>query len=292
MPWSSRRVPPGLASGFPMSSTDPSVGSFPLPGGLLLADGRRLEQAELRPLTVYEEEWLAAHLTAPNTQTVTRLLESCLLSLDGISPTPEMVGQLLVGDRDYLVLQLRRITLGDQIQAVFACPACSARMDVDFSLADVPVERRPQSAACHSLELENGRRLHFHLPTGADQQAILAVEAGERVSALLARCLEEAALPLTQEELEKFSAAMERLAPQVDLELDLTCPECNHTFTAPFDLTAFFFSEMQANAVQLLREVHFLAFYYHWSEENILKLTRKRRREYLALLNETLRTDG
>ena len=38
----------------------------------------------------------------------------------------------------------------------------------------------------------------------------------------------------------------------------------------------------------LFREVHLLAYHYHWSETDILELTGPRRRRYLALLAETL----
>jgi hypothetical protein len=83
---------------------------------------------------------------------------------------------------------------------------------------------------------------------------------------------------------------MEHNAPQVDLELELTCPECGHVFTSPFDTTLFFFNEMRLNSDQLLREVHLLALYYHWREVDILSLTRARRRKYLELLSDSLRS--
>ena len=67
---------------------------------------------------------------------------------------------------------------------------------------------------------------------------------------------------------------------------ELTCPECERDFLAPFDTTAFFFQEMRLRREALLREVHLLALYYHWSEADILALTRERRRMYLALLDE------
>ena len=60
----------------------------------------------------------------------------------------------------------------------------------------------------------------------------------------------------------------------------------------PFDPTAFFFEELRISAERLLREVHVLAFYYHWSESEILGLERDRRRAYLALLSDTLRQES
>jgi hypothetical protein len=59
----------------------------------------------------------------------------------------------------------------------------------------------------------------------------------------------------------------------------------------PFDTTAFFFNELRLAAGQLLREVHALALHYHWSEADILNLTRDRRRTYLSLLADALRRD-
>jgi hypothetical protein len=265
-------------------------GSVVLPGGLV-AEGGLLSAAELRPLTGREEEWLAAHPGTPSARAVTWLLGACLLRLDGAETTPELVRRLLVGDRDYLMLQLRRLTLGDRVSAVIDCPACGAKMDVDFNAEDVPVERRPQTAAVYTLDLD-GRAIRFRLPTGGDQEAALGLEPASAADALLARCLLEDGMPLTAGERAAVVETMDRLAPQIDLELDLKCPACTQVFVAPFDTTAFFLHEMRINGRQLLREVHFLAFYYHWSEADILSLRRDRRRAYLALLRDALRPDG
>jgi hypothetical protein len=110
--------------------------------------------------------------------------------------------------------------------------------------------------------------------------------------ALLERCVSsEPGLELTGAEQEAVIAEMERQAPRVDSDLDLTCPECSHRFVMPFDTTAFFFEEMRAKSGQLLREVHTLAFYYHWSEADILSLGRRRRHAYLSLLSDSLRQE-
>src|SRR6185436_3341318 len=102
---------------------------FELPGGLALDEGRCLTRAVLRPLFGREEEWLTHATHTPSSARVTRLLSSCLVSLDGEPVTTGLVRKLLVGDRDYLMLQLRRLSLGDEVNAVLTCPACSAPMD-------------------------------------------------------------------------------------------------------------------------------------------------------------------
>jgi len=188
------------------------------------------------------------------------------------------------------------LTLGDEFQAVFVCPACGAKMDVSFRTSDVPVESRPQTGPFHVLKLREtqpyGRTVRFRLPTGGDQEALLGTDPEVAVGVLMDRCLlDDGGVPLSLEERQAVAEAMEQMAPQVELELDLTCPDCSRPFVAPFDTTAFFFDEMRMNAGRLLREVHTLAFYYHWSEADILRLRRDRRREYLALLSDTLRQE-
>ena len=275
---------------------DLSEAIFELPGGLVLESGRRLSQAKLRPLIGYEEEWLASHPSTPGARVVSWLLNGCLIGLDDEPPGRGQVQHLLVGDRDYLMLQLRRMTLGEHFYAVLACPACSANMDVDFEAADVPVEWRPQTASTYRLDLDSqerpSRTVRFRLPSGGDQEAILGLDAESAVNTLLTRCLiDDSGTPLSSGECTVLSDTMEQLAPQIDLELELQCPECTHAFVEPFDITMFFFKEMRIKADQLLREINYLAFYYHWSEAEILSLTMERRRKYLTLLSETLRQD-
>lgn len=256
-----------------------------MPGGLVLDDGRRLGRAELRPLTGLEEEWLTRHAGTPSAQTATKLLSACFVRLENVPVNSEIIGKLLVGDRDYLILQLRRMTLGDRFAAVFSCPECKRAMDVEFLAQDISIEPRPQNAVAYTWHGE--RDIRYRLPNGADQEAVMDLSPGEAVEELLARCvIDDGGTPLSAEERDAVIAEMDRLAPQIDLELDLSCPECGHSFTTPFDCTSFFFSEIRAQSRHLMREVHYLALHYHWSESEILNLQRDRRRVYLALLSE------
>lgn len=262
-----------------------------LPGGLVLEADHPLHTAELRPLTGREEDWLVHHPSVPSATAITCLLSSCLLRLDAVTPTRELVGQLLVGDRDYLILQLRRLTLGDEFRAVVLCPECHARMDVTFHAEDVPVETRRQTAPHYSCELPSrgGRKraIRYRLPTGSDQEAVLNLDPSVAVDALFERCLIDP-VRLTRKEREIVIHAMEKQAPAVELELSLQCPICSQVFLAPFDTTAFFLQEIRSEARHLLREFHTLAFHYHWSEAEILRLERSRRRTYLSLVSDEL----
>jgi len=265
-----------------------------LPGGLALGEGWCLRQAELRALSGREEEWLASHPTAPSTLAVTETLRGCLLRLGGAGTDRDTVRQLPVGDRDFLMLRLRALTLGEMFRAVVVCPTCRERMDVSFHATDVPVESGGPAQPEYALDLPVAsgglRRIRFRLPTGADQEAVLGLDAETARTALLGRCLlGDDGAPLTPGECDEVEVAMERQATRIDLELDLTCPDCGASFTLPFDTTAFFLQELRAGTRQLMREFHSLAFHYHWSEADILAMQRGRRRLYLSLLSDELR---
>lgn len=72
------------------------------------------------------------------------------------------------------------------------------------------------------------------------------------------------------------------------LELEVNCPECSEMFQVPFDLTGFFFSQLRSGLHMLYREVHSLAFHYHWSETDILDMPREKRHMYIDILADEI----
>src|SRR5215212_5561389 len=171
-----------------MPATQLSDGVCNLPGGLVLDDGRRLGRAELRPLTGREEEWVTLHADTPAAQMTTKILSDCFVRLEDLPLNKEIARKLLVGDRDFLMLQLRRMTLGDRFAAVFSCPACKLAMDVEFLAQDILIEPRPQNTTTYTWHSED-RTIRFRLPNGADQEAVAELAIDEAVEVLLARCV-------------------------------------------------------------------------------------------------------
>ena len=300
-------------------ATDPPDRAlFTLPGGYLDAHGTCHRHVSLRALSGREEEVVrqAAARQWSQAVLVTALLSRCVERVGPCRSSRQLVRELTVGDRDYLMVQLRRMTVGDRVHAVLRCPQrqCGKRMDVDFALDDLPVEQRcvvatyeavlPESAAFLD---EHGRpqcKLRFRLPCGGDLEAVTegwnaSVPGDEErlVTQLLARCLlqlgevttvtldEVARLPeTTRLALER---EIEQRSPRVHQEIEARCPECGNAFTAAFDATAFFFDEIVMCST-LDREIHLLSLYYHWPLRETLALTRGRRLRYLRLLREHL----
>jgi hypothetical protein len=118
-------------------------------------------------------------------------------------------------------------------------------------------------------------------------EAVGSVDEARRV--LFDRCLLSAAHDgqpcavdkLSEEILDKVEAAMSEADPQADVQLDLFCPSCRHSWLATFDIGSFLWSELNAWAQRVLNEVHLLAKAYAWREADILAMSPTRRRFYL-----------
>jgi hypothetical protein len=79
---------------------------------------------------------------------------------------------------------------------------------------------------------------------------------------------------------------LRQLAPQTEIELEASCPECEKSFGAGFDALTFLLREIISSVRSVEHDVHYLAWHYHWSEREILSMTRRKRQRYVALVQE------
>jgi hypothetical protein len=279
-----------------------------LSGGLWLG-GLCHREAHMRALTGADEAFLletsAALLPA---QRATALLTRCLTRLGPLCPvTAEAARALTMGDREALLLHLRHLTLGDRLQCVLRCPHpdCGEKMDLELKVSDLLRPSYPDIQQSYETTVgENGSayRVRFRLPTGADQEAAAGLAHTDPPAAadlLLRHCVEQV-IPADDRPVEELPpavasqlpATLAELDPQAELMLNLTCPICGHAFSTLFDTAAYFFQELASRANYLYREVHLLAFHYHWSETEIMAMTSRKRRLYLDLLAEALTGEG
>jgi hypothetical protein len=278
-----------------------------LPWGILHEDGRHRD-ALLAPLTGYDDELLMLNPRAYRSALCTALLTRCVKRIGAIAPvTEEIARELLVADRIYALLMLRTAMFGARLQAVVTCPHadCHAKMNIDFDTTDVQVTAQAHQAASYPLTLppeltgQSSLELWVRLPNGGDQEAIepLLHAHDEEGAArrLLARCIirlgdvkhpDESEIgrlnPLARQQIEAHLAA---LAPSVELILEGQCVACTRLFTFPFDFTEFVLRELAHGAGTIYREVHYLAYHYHWGEAEIMRMSRTKRRMYIELLS-------
>jgi hypothetical protein len=280
-----------------------------LPGGYWDSSGVLHREFELGVLTGREEELLAQTRRAETASLVTQVLSRTVRRLGDIRPlTQDVARELQVADRQYLLLMLRQSTFGEDVRADFVCPwpDCGRRVSIHFRIDDIPVKEPAERAPAYTLVLSGGagdaedvaqREVSFRLPNGADQETVsplLAENEAEALSLLLARVVQRigpfappglervAALPpLARAEIE---SEIERVAAKVELNVEVACSECGRAFVGPFDLHRFFFGELRADSELLYRQVHYLAYHYHWGERQIMAMTRNKRQKYIELL--------
>lgn len=199
---------------------------------------------------------------------------------------------LSVGERDELLLALRRSTFGQLLSCRAGCPQCTATLTFDLRIDEILAEGGPRQGVHEDVIEVDGYRVRFRLPSAADLAAAAALGDVERGRAvLLERCVLEASHggePLRSDQLPEAVVAaigrrMEELDPLAEVPVELECPECGQQWSPLLDVASFLWQEIAAMAERLMYDVHVLARYYGWSEEAILSMGAARRKRYLDM---------
>lgn len=270
-----------------------------LPHGLWREGAMPLRELYMRPVGERDHAFLLDTLDTGMTPGArgTALLERCL------EDAPPGVAQALgAGDREALLLQLRRLSHGDVMNCVLRCPSptCAQRLELTLCVSNLLHPCYADAAAEHALCVAHGGahyELLFRLPSAGDLDlaAGLAKEDPRRAGfALLTCCIldavadgspvETCALP--DAVCDAIAAAIGELDPQACIEFAMTCPACGHAFEAALDAASLLLNELDALARQSLRDVHVLASHYGWSERDIFAMPARRRARYIELISD------
>jgi len=240
-----------------------------LPIGYTDEAGRVHRRAVIRKMRGHEEALLYdPSLTAG--RLVTELIQSCLVRLGDLeSVDSDVVSQLYTADRNYLLLELRQITLGNQLRTSYLCPRCNGNVSVLEDLSQIEVRRldEGQTLADITLELEDGyldregtlhTELALTLPRGVDEEFVSPIVAKDPLKAqdaLILRCIKrfgtlpKAALEaygvkilrdLTMGDRQRLHQALNGQMPGVNFQRSLRCGGCGTTFEGVMDVSNFF----------------------------------------------------
>lgn len=221
-------------------------------------------------------------------------LEQSLILLEAASVDlpKEALPSLSIGQRDSQLLTLREWTFGPEIVSVTACSNCGDRLELAFNVNEIRAS--PQERKEPFVVEKDGYEARFRLPNSLDLRAAQKesdIAASRRV--IFERCVTDArhkGEPRSPDQLppEIINSVAERMAaldPQADVQLDLKCPACGNHKQVAFDIGSFFWSEVNAWAQRVLREVHALASAYGWREAEILSMSARRRQLYIEMIN-------
>jgi hypothetical protein len=265
-------------------------------------DGSCHREAVMHPLTGDDEAWLLETGGMFPAERSTALLARCMTKLGpSDAVTRDLARSLTVGDREALLLQLRRLTFGDELPCTVTCPAptCAERLELPLHVSDLLLRPYPPQPRRHERTWTAGGtafQVAFHLPTGADQEAAAAAAAaGDPVAGanlLLRRCVEYLDPPgpppetVPDDLLALLDATMAELDPQAELRLSVRCARCGLEFSTVLDAGGCLYEEVSRHARHLYQGIHLLALHYHWGERELMNMTARERSRYLGLLEE------
>lgn len=242
-----------------------------LPIGYTDESGRLHREGVIRKIRGHEEALLYDPKITPG-RLVTELIRGCLVRLGDLeTPDSDMVSQLYTADRNYLLLELRRFTLGDRLTTRYQCPRCGTEESYIEDLSEVDVRRLADGETFSeiTLELEDGyvdregtvhTKVVLTLPRGIDEEFIAHLPEGDPLKAqdvLLLRCiskfgsLPKAALEgygvrilrdLTLGDRLRLNKALNGETPGVDFQRAIQCAQCGATFEEVLDVSNFFSS--------------------------------------------------
>ncbi|KUJ69064.1 hypothetical protein ACZ90_14585 [Streptomyces albus subsp. albus] len=241
-----------------------------MPVGYEDADSQVHRTAVLRKMTGRDEAIMADKRHRSNgARMISELLGNCLVRLGTVeNPGVRVAQQLYSADRHYLLVKLREITFGSEMQASYSCPTCQEATVLIEDLAELEVVRLGGDEVPEDLvvRLEDGYVdrsgtvfdvLVFRRPTGTDEERIAAAvreNAAHGKNALLARCLKSMGdMPkprlealgsavfndLTLSDRRIIDQAMNQGGPGVNLRRSVNCGRCGREYGAALDMSNF-----------------------------------------------------
>jgi len=216
-----------------------------------------------------------------------------LVALACTETSLEELAQFSVGQRDAHLLALREQAFGSQLASITICPACAEQLQFHVSTADIRATSSNAELAAPLYLTHADYHVEFRLPTSLDLTSLdPAADIETNRQRLLQRCvtaaqrgdMEVATTELPMEVAAVIAQRMAEADPQADVQLALTCPKCQHAWQSTLDIVSYFWTEIDAWASRLLREVHALASAYGWREAEVLALSPCRRQAYLELI--------
>ncbi|MBT8341116.1 MAG: hypothetical protein HKP58_18840 [Desulfatitalea sp.] len=261
-----------------------------LPGGIY-RDGRHHRVARFYPITGAVEMAVASHDHEADSRPdrVSHILASAVEKIGDLPMSPGLAQEMAVGDRIFLMLRLGILINGDEVWLTAVCGHCKKQFDLCVKRSNLCVRGANAHYPNASVDLK-GTTVRVRAPVGADQQWLCNHHPAHPSRALLERCVmtvdgeppNDAFLAgLSTEDQALVEKTLSAMGPEVACAFSVACPECDKAQEIIFDPY-----RLQGSINDLDAQIHTLAFYYHWSEPQILGITTLRRHRYLTLIEK------
>lgn len=243
-------------AGSPIQVTIPSLPetSVSLPGGYLDFDGTVHTNAEVRELTGTDEEAIVKILEPG--KALLAILQRATVSIGGKKADKDMLNSLLSGDREQLLVAIRKVTFGSELSLISSCPKCASEQTFVIDLdKDVKTKELDDKIVDRSFTVETKKGLvKVHLPTGEVQEKIINStnkNTAELDTLLLSSCiLELNDLPIMNQSQIRDLGMQDRRKILLEIakrnpgpllnEIKKTCSDCGSEVDLPLTLAELF----------------------------------------------------
>jgi hypothetical protein len=239
-------------------------GIFELPCGYLSPEGELVTEVKVREITGIEEDMLAAK-NIPSGKKITQLITNCLERLGTITDKTELancVRSLMIGDRVFLMLAIRRVTLGDDFPFEAKCNECDKKNLFSINLAELEVKTTVnRNKRVFDVVLPSGKPARWHVMTGKEEESLSKFQNLDQLSlSILVRVDLLEGQPTDMDTIKSLNMKDRNFLRDecfnveeggIETEMDLQCPACGEGFKTELDVgqTGFFFpSRVQKNS--------------------------------------------
>ena len=217
---------------------------------------------EIKHMTAKEEDILTSEALQKNELAIDRLLESVIID------KTIKVDDLLLGDKNAILIGTRITGFGPFYDAETICPSCREKSSHTFNLSEInfvsietPEDVRYEGSGIFSFNLDVSKvRIYVRLLTSKDEKKLassiinkkgdnvnnpitgllrgIVVQANEHTDAkMLSKFID--LMPLS--DVKQLRNTYEKIKPDLNLRFDVTCPLCGVEGKVGMPLTAQFF---------------------------------------------------
>lgn len=244
-----------------------SENTFEFLAGYLDKDGVVHKDFELKEMTGREEEILRkADANKNPSKAIRELLARCItrIGVYNRSNCPgtkwdDIIKSLIVYDQDYALMQLRRISVDDEITVEHACPNCGTKLETVFSIDELPIKDfqgdRKVAFELHKGYTDKEGVVHktgeIRLPTGLDREILTPLakqNAAKATTTMLTRlCKFDDGFPITEDVMSALVVRDRKYLTELmneqsfgyDLNIEVTCDACGEVFNGSLSTSNF-----------------------------------------------------
>lgn len=208
-----------------------------------------LEEIEISPMTAREEDILTSRALLKKGTVISELIKSCVID-KGVNPA-----DMLVGDRNALMMAIRITGYGHEYDAEIQCAECDVKSKQQFNLAALPLKKleiEPLVVGTNEFQFTlpySKKVVNFKFLTGRDEEEINATTEKQKKLGLNSDAAVTTGLIYSITAIDgiadrskiasfcRFMPARDSLAlrnymrdnePGVSMKQDVSCPACGH----------------------------------------------------------------